>query len=181
MAAGCSTLWGLITSVVIGAILTLLDQAYGLGSADLPAPQAVLMSMVVDGIMNGDLPWNLIFIGMATAAMVELFGIGSLPFAVGLYLPIHLTAPIMVGGLIKGGMSRFTKSKQRLKDKNERGILLSSGYIAGEALTGVIIALAVTVGVVFPEKTFFGPIVSLIAFAIVGYILFRTANRSAVK
>src|SRR5690625_4834983 len=140
----------LITSVIIGFILVLLDNAYGFGSSDLPAPQAVLMSMVVDGIMNGDLPWNLIFIGMATAAMVELFGIGSLPFAVGLYLPIHLTAPIMVGGLIKGGITRFTKNKDHLKEKNERGILLSSGYIAGEALTGVIIALAITVGVTFP-------------------------------
>src|SRR5699024_4649188 len=114
----------LITSIIIGFILVLLDNAYGFGSADLPAPQAVLMSMVVEGIMSGDLPWNLIFIGMAAAAMVELFGIGSLPFAVGLYLPIHLTSPIMIGGIIKGIITRRTKNKADFKEKNERGILL---------------------------------------------------------
>src|SRR5699024_12388795 len=67
----------LITSIVIGLVLMLLDNVHGLGSEDLPAPQAMLMSMIVKGIMEGDLPWNLIFIGMAIAAMVELFGIGS--------------------------------------------------------------------------------------------------------
>src|SRR5699024_2290298 len=114
----CAQLYGaLIASIVIGLILVLLDNAHGLGSADLPAPQAMLMSMLVEGIMQGDLPWNLIFIGMACAAAVELFGIGSLPFAVGLYLPIHLTAPIMVGGLIKMITERMAKSKADLKEK----------------------------------------------------------------
>src|SRR5690625_4022708 len=137
----------------------------------------MLMSMLVEGIMEGDLPWNLIFIGMATAAMVELFGIGSLPFAVGLYLPIHLTMPIMLGGLIKAVTGKLTKDKERLKDKNERGILLSSGFIAGEAL----IAIAVSLGVVFPEETFLGSIGSAIAFSIVAIILFWIANRKTVS
>ncbi|WP_090234268.1 OPT family oligopeptide transporter [Lentibacillus halodurans] len=171
----------LIASIVIGFILVLLDSAYGFGSEELPAPQAVLMSMIVDGIMNGDLPWNLIFIGAAAAATVELFGIGSLPFAVGLYLPIHTTAPIMVGGLIRAIINRRTKNKEELEEKNERGILLASGYIAGEALMGVIVALAVTAGVVFPEETFFGPFVSLIAIAAVAWYLFHKANKKPVK
>src|SRR5699024_12839455 len=92
----------LITSIAIGVVLVLLDNAFSFGSEALPAPQAVLMSMVVDGIMSGNLPWRLVFIGAAAAATVELFGIGSLPFAVGLYLPITSAAPIMVGGLING-------------------------------------------------------------------------------
>ncbi len=171
----------LITSIIIGFILVLLDNAYGFGSADLPAPQAVLMSMVVEGIMSGDLPWNLIFIGMAAAAMVELFGIGSLPFAVGLYLPITLTAPIMIGGILKGIIKRRTKTEGEFKEKNERGVLLASGYIAGEALTGVIIALAVTAGLTLPEEIIFGPIVSLIAFVVVAWLLFRTANKRVSK
>ncbi|MBP1948007.1 OPT family oligopeptide transporter [Virgibacillus litoralis] len=171
----------LITSVVIGFILILLDNAYGFGSAELPAPQAVLMSMVVDGIMSGDLPWNLIFIGAAAAATVELFGIGSLPFAVGLYLPIHLTSPIMAGGLINAIISRSTKDKDEFKEKNERGILLASGYIAGEALMGVIVALAVTAGVVFPSEAFFGPLASIIAFALVAWYLFHTANKKSLN
>lgn len=171
----------LITSIVIGFILILLDSAYGFGSAELPAPQAMLMSMVVEGIMNGDLPWTLIFIGAAAAAMVELFGIGSLPFAVGLYLPIHLTSPIMVGGLIKWLITSRSKSKTELKEKNERGILLASGYIAGEALMGVIVALAVTAGVVLPEETFLGPIASIIAIAAVAWYLFHVANKRVKK
>lgn len=171
----------LITSIVIGFILILLDNAYGFGSAELPAPQAMLMSMVVDGIMNGDLPWNLVFTGMAMAAMVELFGIGSLPFAVGLYLPIHLTSPIMVGGLIKGFITRKAKNDIDLKEKNERGILLASGYIAGEALMGVIIALAVTAGVTLPEETLFGSIASIVAIAAVAWYLLHTANKRVKK
>lgn len=167
----------LITSIVIGGILVLLDNAHGFGSEDLPAPQAMLMSMIVDGIMSGDLPWNLIFIGAAIAAAVELFGIGSLPFAVGLYLPITTTAPIMVGGLVNGIIKRRTKDKDEYDKKNERGILLASGYIAGEALMGVAIALAVTAGVAFPSGTIFGPVVSLIAIALVIWYLFHTANK----
>lgn len=171
----------LITSIIIGFVLILLDNAYGFGSAELPAPQAVLMSMVVDGIMSGDLPWSLIFIGATASLTVELFGIGSLPFAVGLYLPIHLTSPIMLGGIINGVIKRRTKNKEAYKEKNERGILLASGYIAGEALMGVIVALAVTAGVVFPEETILGPVASLIAIGIVAWLLFRTANKKPVK
>lgn len=167
----------LIASIVIGFILVLLDNAYGFGSAELPAPQAVLMSMVVEGIMNNDLPWNLIFIGMASAAVVELFGIGSLPFAVGLYLPIHLTTPIMVGGIIKWIVQSRSTNETDMKEKTDRGILLASGYIAGEALMGVIIALAVTAGVVFPAETIFGPLVSVIAIAVVAWYLYYTANK----
>lgn len=167
----------LITSIVIGLVLMLLDNVHGLGSEDLPAPQAMLMSMIVKGIMEGDLPWNLIFIGMAIAAMVELFGIGSLPFAVGLYLPIHLTAPIMVGGILNGLITRRTKGEKQLKAKKERGILLSSGYIAGEALTGVLIALVVAAGITLPSGAIFGPVVSLIAFGAVTILLYIVANR----
>ncbi|MGY0692138.1 OPT family oligopeptide transporter [Virgibacillus sp. FSP13] len=167
----------LITSIVIGFILVLLDNAYGFGSSELPAPQAVLMSMIVEGIMHGDLPWNLIFIGMAIAAVVELFGIGSLPFAVGLYLPIHLTTPIMLGGVIRGIITRRTKNKEALKEKSERGILLSSGYIAGEALMGVIVALVVTAGVTLPTDTIFGPIASIIAMAAVTLYLYYIVSK----
>lgn len=170
----------LIASIVIGFILVLLDNAYGFGSAELPAPQAVLMSMVVEGIMNNDLPWNLIFIGMASAAVVELFGIGSLPFAVGLYLPIHLTTPIMVGGLIKWAIQNRSANENEMKEKTDRGILLASGYIAGEALMGVIIALAVTAGFVFPAETLFGSLASIIAISAVAWYLFYTANKKVL-
>ncbi|GED14191.1 OPT family oligopeptide transporter [Aneurinibacillus migulanus] len=170
-----------ITSLTIGLVLTLLDQAYGFGSKNLPAPQATLMMMVVEGIMNGNLPWTLVFIGMAAAALVELMGIGSLPFAVGLYLPIHLSTPIMLGGVIRGIVERREKNEEVRKQKLERGILLSSGFIAGEALMGILIAIAVSIGIAMPENLFFGPLVSLIAFLLVAAILFVTANSKGKK
>ncbi|WP_066172425.1 OPT family oligopeptide transporter [Bacillus marinisedimentorum] len=169
----------LIASIVTGFILILLDGAYGFGSQELPAPQAMLMALVVEGIMEGDLPWNLIFIGMAAAAAVELFGIGSLPFAVGLYLPIHLTSPIMLGGLVRGWIDTREKREEVRRKKTERGILLASGFIAGEALTGVIIAIAVTAGFVMPEEAMFGTWASILAFAAVTAALFMTANKKA--
>lgn len=170
-----------ITSLTIGLVLTLLDQAYGFGSKNLPAPQATLMMMVVEGIMNGNLPWTLVFIGMAAAALVELMGIGSLPFAVGLYLPIHLSTPIMLGGVIRGIVERREKNEEVRKQKLERGILLSSGFIAGEALMGILIAIAVSIGIAMPENPFFGPLVSLTAFLLVAAILFVTANSKGKK
>lgn len=170
-----------ITSLTIGLVLTLLDQAYGFGSKNLPAPQATLMMMVVEGIMNGNLPWTLVFIGMAAAALVELMGIGSLPFAVGLYLPIHLSTPIMLGGVIRGIVERREKNEEVRKQKLERGILLSSGFIAGEALMGILIAIAVSMGIAMPENPFFGPLISLIAFLLVAAILFVTANSKGKK
>lgn len=133
--------------------------------------------MIVEGIMDGNLPWNLIFIGMATAAMVELFGIGSLPFAVGLYLLIHLTAPIMFGGLVRGWINRREKDQQVLKKKTERGVLLASGYIAGEALMGVIIALAVTAGIGLPAEPILGSLASIIAFFAVAAFLYYTVHK----
>ncbi|AMA73870.1 MULTISPECIES: OPT family oligopeptide transporter [Aneurinibacillus] len=166
-----------ITSLTIGFVLMLLDQAYGFGSKNLPAPQATLMMMVVEGIMSGNLPWTLIFIGAAAAAIVELMGIGSLPFAVGLYLPIHLSMPIMLGGIIRVLVERREKNEEMRKQKIERGILLSSGFIAGEALMGILIAVAVSAGVVLPENPFFGPLVSLIAFLLVAMILFAVSSK----
>lgn len=171
----------LITSVVIGFILVLLDNAYGFGSKELPAPQAMLMSILVEGIMQGDLPWSLIFIGMGCAAAVELLGVGSLPFAVGLYLPIHLTSPIMVGGIIKRITEKRAKNKADLKEKSERGILLASGLIAGEALMGVLVAIAVTTGIAMPKSTMFGPIFGLSAFLIVALYLFYVSNKRTTK
>ncbi|WP_054948830.1 OPT family oligopeptide transporter [Numidum massiliense] len=167
----------LISSVTIGFVLVLLDQAYGFGTKELPAPQASLMVMIVEGIMDGNLPWNLVFIGMAIGLAVELFGVSSLPFAIGLYLPFHLSAPIMVGGLIRFEIEWREKDELALKRKQERGILLASGFIAGEALFGVLIALAVTVGLNLSSEPLFGRWMALAAFALVTAILYFTANK----
>ncbi len=131
-----------ISAAAIGGVLYLLSTAWGYGSAELPAPQAVLMKMVVEGVMGGELPWSLIICGAALAVVVEILQIPVLPFAVGLYLPIHLSTPIMVGGLI-----RLYYDKKKMDSESERkqmvenGTLYSSGLIAGEGLVGILLAV----------------------------------------
>ena len=90
-----------VSSMAIGGILYLLNAAWGYGSSELPAPQATLMKMVVEGVMGGNLPWNLVFAGVALAVAAEILTIPVLPFAVGLYLPIHLSTPMAVGGRVR--------------------------------------------------------------------------------
>ena len=100
------------------------------------------MKMVVEGVMNGNLPWALVFAGVFIAIVVEILGIPVLPFAVGLYLPIHLSTPMIVGGLVR---LYFEKKKNETesdrKRKVENGVLYSSGLIAGEGLVGIMLAV----------------------------------------
>ena len=132
----------LASAVTIGGVLYLLNMAWGYGSAELPAPQATLMKMVVEGVMNGNLPWNLVFAGAGIAIAVEILGIPVLPFAVGLYLPLHLSTGIMVGGLARLYLEKKKKiSEEKRKDSIDRGILYTSGLIAGEGLVGILLAV----------------------------------------
>lgn len=130
------------SGLAIAGVLLLLDKAYGFGSETLSAPQASLMKMVTEGVMEGNLPWNLVFIGIFLALMVEVIGIPVLPFAIGLYLPIHLSAPIMIGGLIKLFITKNKKkSAEEIKEADSKAVLYSSGMIAGEGLVGIFIAI----------------------------------------
>lgn len=136
------------SAVAIGAVMFLLNAAWGFGSAQIPAPQASLMKMVVEGVMGGTLPWTLIFIGVFMAIAVEVIGIPVLAFAIGLYLPIHLSAPIWVGGLVRW----FIESKRKYDSDDQRnasvqkGILYCSGMIAGEGIVGILLALVAVLG-----------------------------------
>lgn len=131
-----------VSAIAIGGVLYLLDSAWGYGSARLPAPQAMLMKMVVEGVMDGNLPWTLVFVGAGIGIMVEILGIPVLPFAVGLYLPIHLSTPIMVGGLIRLWFEkRKFKSEKARKATINSGVLYMSGMIAGEGLVGILLAI----------------------------------------
>ncbi len=136
------------SAVAIGAVMFLLNAAWGFGSAQIPAPQASLMKMVVEGVMGGTLPWTLIFIGVFIAIAVEVIGIPVLAFAIGLYLPIHLSAPIWVGGLVRW----FIESKRKYDSDDQRnasvqkGILYCSGMIAGEGIVGILLALVAVLG-----------------------------------
>ncbi|MBQ7792683.1 MAG: oligopeptide transporter, OPT family, partial [Clostridia bacterium] len=127
------------SSLAIGGTLYLLDAAWGFGSEQLAAPQATLMKMIIEGVMSAQLPWNLVFVGVFIAVVVEIIGIPVLPFAIGVYLPVHLNACIMVGGLVRLALD---KSKKENKDAMiNDGILYCSGMIAGEGLAGIVLAL----------------------------------------
>ena len=131
-----------VSAIAIGGVLYLLSTAWGYGSSELPAPQATLMKMVVEGVMGGELPWALIFVGAFIAIVVEILQIPVLPFAVGLYLPIHLSTPIMVGGLIRLYYDKKKMdSEEDRKQMVENGVLYSSGLIAGEGLVGILLAV----------------------------------------
>lgn len=131
-----------VSAFTIGGILYLLNQAWEFGSKDLAAPQATLMKLVVEGVMGGNMPWSLVFIGVFIAVIVEILGIPVLPFAIGLYLPIHLSAPIMVGGLIRLFLAkRKAANEQERASMIQSGVLYSSGLIAGEGLVGIILAI----------------------------------------
>ena len=131
----------LASALAIGGILWILNTSIGFGTKDLPAPQAVLMKMIVEGVMNGNLPWDLVFIGAAIAIMVELLGISVLPFAIGLYLPLNTSLGIMFGGVVRLIVDKLKIDKKSKKDAETKGTLYSAGLIAGEGIMGIILAI----------------------------------------
>ena len=131
----------------IGGTLYLLDSAWGFGSEELGAPQATLMKLIIEGVMEGNLPWALVFTGVFIAVVVELIGIPVLPFAIGVYLPVQLNACIMVGGLIRLALDKLKKNEEEKKAIINDGVLFCSGMIAGEGLVGIALALLAVFGV----------------------------------
>ena len=129
------------SSLAIGGTLYLLDSAWGFGSAELGAPQATLMKMITEGVMDGNLPWGLVFVGVFIAVLVEIIGIPVLPFAIGVYLPVHLNACIMVGGLVRLWFDKMKKAESEKSEIVNDGILYCSGMIAGEGLVGILMAV----------------------------------------
>ncbi len=141
-------------AAAVGGVVLMLHQTYGMGSQTLAAPQATLMSLVIKGVITGTLPWTLVIIGAVFGIVIYLMGLPILPFALGLYLPIHLSAAVMVGGVVRAIVDKKL-SGQALKEKVERGVLLSSGLIAGDALIGIAIAVFayLKINVAFFAKT----------------------------
>lgn len=136
------------SAAAVGGIILMLDQVYGIGSKDVAAPQATIMSMIAKGIMSGELPWDLVFIGSMFGFMCELMKIPVLPFALGLYLPIHLSAGVVIGGIVRVLVDRkFKINLEQLKIQTEKGILLASGLVAGDAIMGILIAVLTILGV----------------------------------
>ncbi|QKG83759.1 oligopeptide transporter, OPT family [Kroppenstedtia pulmonis] len=168
-----------VSGLVIGTVLLVLHEAWGMGSKDLPAPKAVLMKIIIEGMMEGNLPWDLIFLGAAIAVVIELLGLNSLVVAVGLYLPVHISMPIMVGGAVRWLIQFFSENEKALRPRKDVGMLFASGLIAGESLIGVIIAVLIGLNVPIPgspliEKNW----ISLGVFLAVTALLWWVAQRA---
>ncbi len=140
----------LASSLAIGGTLYLLDSAWGFGSEELGAPQATLMKMIIEGVMSAELPWNLVFVGVFIAILVEVIGIPVLPFAIGVYLPVQLNACILIGGIVRLVFDKMKTKNKAEEDKKKEvindGILFCSGMIAGEGLVGILLALLAVFG-----------------------------------
>ena len=137
-----------VSGLAIGGVLYLLDAAWGYGTAEIPAPQAQLMKMIVEGIMGGNLPWGLVFVGEFLAICLEILRIPVMPFAIGLYLPIYLNATIMIGGIVRGLLDRRKGVDEKTKTAQVTdGTLYCAGMIAGEGLVGILLAIFAVVGI----------------------------------
>ncbi len=166
-------------ALAIGATLNLLDGAWGFGSEELPAPQAGLMKLIVEGVMGGNLPWALVFTGVFIAIIIELIGIPVLPFAIGVYLPVQLNACIMVGGIVRLVFDKMKKPEERKKEITNNGILFCSGMIAGEGIVGILLAVLAVFGIgeVIDLSRFVSPVVSNIG----GLLLFAVIILTLLK
>ncbi|MDO5714851.1 MAG: oligopeptide transporter, OPT family [Tissierellia bacterium] len=171
-------LGGAIFAGMSGFVLSLLHNAYTVGSAALPAPATSVIAVLVKGIFSGNLPWALIIIGALIGIICELIGIPSLPFAIGVYLPVHLTVPTYIGGLIR----HYVEKKNR---DIRHGTLYSSGLVAGDAIIGIVIAMITTAGlhskIAFGEGLLPGAdVIALVLMGFVFYGIWKSTKKSEV-
>ena len=139
----------LASAAVIGVTTIYMHQVFGDRVGGVPAPQATLMATIIRGLLNQNLPWGLVLVGVFVSVTLELCGIHSLSFAVGSYLPIATTAPIFVGGLVRGWVERKTGTTQDESDLSA-GTLFSSGLIAGGSIAGILFAVLVGTDTIQP-------------------------------
>lgn len=177
---------GVIASAIsIGYVLDLLNRAWGFGGTEIPAPQGMMMKMIVEGIMNAQLPWSLIFIGVFVAIVIEILGVPVMPVAVGMYLPFSLSAGIMCGGIIRWFVEKRTKKNEKFnKEAVERGTLYTSGLIAGEGLMGILLAVFAVLhwDIDISSKFSIGQIGSLIMWALMlGTLLYVCFGKKNLK
>jgi putative OPT family oligopeptide transporter len=179
---------GVVTSAfVIGMTVLYMHRVFGIGSADVAAPQATLMATLIKGLLSQNLPWGLVLVGVFVAITLELCGIHSLSFAVGAYLPIATTAPIFVGGVVRWWVER--KTGETSESDLSAGTLFSSGLIAGGSLAGILFAVLVganyiqffqKVGDILPAlhgAEMVGQVASVALFFALAVILSRFAQR----
>jgi putative OPT family oligopeptide transporter len=135
-----------VASIACAGTLMMLHKAYGIGSMAIPAPQATLMKMIVEGIMTGQLPWTLVAIGVALAIFCYLVDLPVLAVAIGIYLPLSLTSAVFAGGILRSLVERRAKAKDN-EQAVDKGVLLASGMVAGGALMGIVVGMFAALGV----------------------------------
>ncbi|WP_191420526.1 OPT family oligopeptide transporter [Lachnoclostridium sp. An76] len=174
-----------VSAAAVGFVLYLLNEAWGYGTTELPAAQATMMKMLVEGIMNAELPWALIFIGVFIAIVAEILKVPVMPFAVGMYLPFSLSAGIMAGGIVRYIVEKIKGTDAEKKERADRGVLFTSGLIAGEGIMGIVLAVLAVAKVdsVINLSERFGfttpQVVSLIVFVLLLVYLFRKCMKKA--
>jgi len=177
----------LSAAIALGLTLDILHSAYTIGSETLPAPQATLMKSVAEGVFQGNLPWNFVVTGAVLGVLIIIadliqksrgsdFRIPILAVAVGIYLPITLSTPIFIGGMV----SHFTRKHRETHPENKQGLLFASGLITGEALMGILVAIPIFIS---GEKNWWPEIsgfswLGILLFVIITAILTKIAKRN---
>ena len=168
-----------VSAAAIGFVLYLLNEAWGYGTDKIPAAQATMMKLLVEGIMDANLPWALILIGVCVAIVAEILQVPVMPFAVGMYLPFSLSAGIMAGGAVRFIVEKIKGSDEEKKERTDRGVLFTSGLIAGEGIMGIVLAILAVAGVdsVIKLKASLPQFASLIIFILLLFYLYRTCMK----
>lgn len=177
----------LVSAATVGGVMILLNQTYGFASGQLAAPQANAMAAVIDPLMNGvGAPWALYAIGAVIAVVLTYFNIPAIAFALGMFIPLELNTPLLVGGIVNWYVTSRSKNAEVNRERGEKGTLLASGFIAGGALMGVLSALLRFCDVhiasdAFKEAWFANPlseVASLAAYCcLIGYFVAATKGK----
>lgn len=161
----------LVSAATVGGVMMLLNETYGFASGTLAAPQANAMAAVIDPLMNGvGAPWPLYALGAVIAIVLTLCKVPALAFALGMFIPMELNVPLVIGGAISWYVTTRSKDETVNKARGEKGNLLASGFIAGGALMGVISALLRFGGIQFDYETWWANPLSELA-SLIAYIL----------
>lgn len=175
----------LVSAATVGGVMMLLNDTYGFASGQLAAPQANAMAAVIDPLMNGvRAPWELYGLGALIAIILTYFNIPALAFALGMFIPLELNTPLLVGGFINWYVTSRSKNAEVNKARGEKGTLIASGFIAGGALMGVVSALLRFSGVQFDYEAWWAnswsEVLSLVAYALlILYFVWATKVKDA--
>lgn len=175
----------LVAAATVGGVILVLNKVYGFtGDNALVAPQANAMANVIEPLMmGGDTPWILYIVGAVLALLLNWLGVPALAFCLGMFIPLPLNVPMLVGGAVSYFVKRSSKDPEVSRARNDRGTLIASGFIAGGALFGVFAAITIMCGMPLPDNGMeFGPqVLGLVAYAAIIAFLYIGSTRVGKK